>query len=151
MNQNLWKNGAIMGKVPNSQNCPQSTEKFPFDNFFKLLSFYRLQNPARAKYINVLENDIKSKVNKDAFSEEHTHRIYASVAYVIARALSFYTEPEKKAWQRWYIERPDRMSFDELANDYGFSKRTLQRRFVGMRESIEAFARARKLLPPVEQ
>jgi AraC-like DNA-binding protein len=146
--------GAISGKkVYSSRSYEQDEAKttYPFQSVFKLINYYRLKNPARAKYFNIFESDIRAGQSRDVFEELHSHRLYATTAYVVSRALSFYPKQEQKAWYQWYIERNDRLSLDELAHEYKFSKRTLQRRFTQMRESLEAFARARDLIPPIEQ
>lgn len=128
----------------------EAKQEYPFKDIYKLISFYRLKNPARFKSFNILEAESRVSNRRDLFDELHGHRLYASVTFVISRGLIFYKQPEINAWKFWHIYRHDSVSLDDIAKNFNFSKRTLQRRFVQMRESIEAIAMARELIPPKE-
>ena len=97
-------------------------ERYPFESIYQALKFYLSHNPARQKFVNILEPEtLEGKSNTDKNKDEW---LYLGILFAIERIRRYVPEHQYDAFADFHLRN---LSKDDIAIDVGRSKRTISR------------------------
>ena len=123
-------------------------EEFPFDSFFQVIGFYLFNNPARARYINLLEVDRNAPYSKDWLDEGHPNYRWAIIAQELDKTLRDYPHEQRQAFIDRYLRPIDQgLCVEEIAEAHGRDRATVFRWLSRIRTDLEYRFYQRGLMP----
>lgn len=133
-----------------------------FRDIYKLLAYYNLQNPARAKYFNLFEPEIKRSPDITVLEVESEGNVvlylegagvlWTKCASIIDRAVKAFPHDQGRAFKECKLgDFQHQLSVVEWAKREKVSKATVYRWLSNIQEEIERLAVASQLLPENEQ
>lgn len=125
--------------------------KCPFKSVGHALSYYNLQNPARARYVNFFEIERFQKAPAEDFSGESPRDIWAAIVLAIGRTVNGLDSDRYWAFiWRNVGDRAQQLSVEEIAGRLGRSPRTIRRYLRETTDDLEDELIRRELVPPRE-
>lgn len=119
-----------------------------FTHLHQAVNFYNNKNPARAKYVNLLEPESRGASN-DYLGEYHPNDVWCSVCGAINYVLTRNQGPRAGAYQAAYIGNRDYQKHPaDIAGAYGVSIRTIYRWLERINDELESELIKRELLEP---
>ena len=118
----------------------------PFKNVAQCIAYYRNCNPARARYLNLIERDRKNKPSFDAFDAMHPHRIWAALATSIEAVCNRNSAERVAAWRAYDILRMKAVV--DIAKALGKGERTVWQWIADLRDELESDCIAKGLIDP---
>lgn len=97
-------------------------ERYPFESIYQALKFFLSHNPARQKFVNVLEPE--TLAGKSTSDKNQNECIYICVLFALERIKKYIPEHEYDAFEDFHLRN---LSKDDIAFDVGRSKRTVAR------------------------
>lgn len=107
-----------------------------FNDVHQALAYYRFKNPARAKFVNVLEDDRGSPNVAEQFSGEHPADIWASIVGAVVKVLKTERPLDRALFEA--VEMADeRLHVDEAAEELMIGKRYARKAIYRIKDEIE--------------
>lgn len=121
----------------------QSESTAPFPHLNAALKFYLTKNPARQKFMNLLEQTNSNSYHSD-FEPYHPHRLWARVAKYLDCVLKVQDDVRRDAFERCVLDDAQALlSYEEAGIEFGKSPKTIARWIREIREELEdCFVRA---------
>lgn len=123
--------------------------KFPFNSFNQAIKYVITKNPARQKYLNILEMEAGHKPIFPEFSGKHPNDIFASTIMALKKALGGANTTERKAFEGFYLS--DKYSIrgvSGIAEDLSCSTRQVYKMKKKVEEEFEKELIRRELIKP---
>lgn len=122
-----------------------SNKSFAFTDLYQALNYFRYKNPARAKYVNILELETGANSYGDDFTGDHPNDIWASVAIAIKNILKQYNPEYQKAFILCDLNS-ERINPEEAAQDLGYSVRMINIMRAKIKDDLIRELKRRELL-----
>lgn len=116
---------------------------YKFRTINQLLHWYTHNNPARQKFINLLERDSKS-------TNENSSIDWALICSVIYGTLSYCTYNERRAFLMRYSSDPRaaNLALDDIASEINISTRQVRRYINSVTDELESVFKQMGLIAP---
>lgn len=123
-------------------------ESYPFESFFQVIGFYLFNNPARARYINLLEVDRNTPYSMDWLDEGHPNYRWSIICQELDKTLRDYPHDQRQAFIDRYLRPIDQcLAVEEIAEANGRSERTIFYWIGKIRTDLEIRFYQRGLMP----
>lgn len=123
-------------------------EEFPFASFHQVLGFYLFNNPARARYFNLLENDRSAPYKMDWLDEGHPNYRWAIITQELEKTLRDYPHEQRQAFTDRYLRPAEHaLAVEDIAKVLGRSERTIFYWLSKIRTDLEIRFYQRGLMP----
>lgn len=121
----------------------------PFQTLGQTLAFYNFKNPARQRFINLLEVEHSgTPVPEEDFSGRSKRDLWASIAVAIGRVLNSYPFDAKMAWcYRNLGDKSRQLSVEDIAKELGLRRGIVFRHLRAIDDALRAELQRRELLP----
>lgn len=120
--------------------------KFPFQHTAQAIQYLRTKNPARQKYVNILEMEAGQKPTAEEFSGEHPSDIFASTLLGLKKACADKKNQDVKLFELYYFT--DDYHLDNLAEKFDITPRHARKLIRNIRQDFEKELIRRELLEP---
>lgn len=116
---------------------------YKFRTVNQLLNWYIRNNPARQKFINLLERDSKT-------TNENSSIDWALICSVIYGTLSYCTYNERRAFLLRYTADPkaSNLALDDIAGELNISTRQARRYINSVIDELESVFKQMGIIPP---
>lgn len=121
----------------------------PFNSLGQVLVFYNFKNPARQRFLNLLEVEHSGSPAPELdFSGRSKRDLWASIAIAIGRTLNGYPFEAKLAWAyRNLGDKSHQLSVEDIARELGIKQRVVSRHLRAVDDALVAELKRRELLP----
>lgn len=120
--------------------------KFPFQHTAQAIQYLRTKNPARQKYVNILEMEAGQKPTAEEFSGEHPSDIFASTLLGLKKACADKKNQDVRLFELYYFT--DDYHLDALAEKFQITSRHARKLIKNIRQEFEQELIRRELLEP---
>lgn len=120
--------------------------KFPFQHTAQAIQYLRTKNPARQKYVNILEMEAGQKPTAEEFSGEHPSDIFASTLLGLKKAYADKKNQDVRLFELYYFT--DDYHLDNLAEKFDITPRHARKLIRNIRQDFEKELIRRELLQP---
>lgn len=126
---------------------------FPFPTVTAAIAYYRFNNPARQKAVNVLDQEPREKNVSEDFSGESPRDIWASVCRAIEAVKKASAPKEWAAFYVWHLHEDLSLTMDkaEIAERLHVDRKQVSRYIADTRDELERELIRRGLLEPIER
>lgn len=126
--------------------------QYRFFSVIHAINYFRFNNPARSRSINLLEASTGSSNKAEHFSGDHPHDVWSEVCFSIRKAIEYQNSSIAGAVFGLYFlgERDTNFSVDQLAKRFHTSKKRVRDLIDSMLEQLERELARRELLEPEE-
>lgn len=147
--QKKENNLLLVNFIYDNQHTGESVKKYPFRSYAQAVAFINYNNPARQKFVNLLEIERGTKPSHEDFSGLTPRDLWASVVAGVKKVLKDYDYHHRLVWcLRNRGDTQKQLAAEEIAEVLNMQTRTIYRMLRRIREDIERELVRRHLLDP---
>lgn len=123
---------------------------YPFPTLIAAIAYYRFSNPARQKFVNILDQEPRSHDKKPDFSGESPADIWSSVCRAIEKVHAATRPIEWEAFRLYYLDEDLawKLGAEDIAKHLSISPKRVYRFLADTKEELEKELIRRELLKP---
>lgn len=125
---------------------------YRFQTVNQALEWFNNNNPARSRYLNLIECEVRTKPVSNHFSGGHPADVWASICAALCKIIRQHGYRGQVIFNLLYRgDRTERLAKEDIANRFSVSKRQVNNLIRKILDDLEIELIRRELLPPIHR